>query len=517
MQSTCVSAPGKVLLAGGYVVLQEQYTGIVLSTTARFYAQVEAQGIEPDTAVGTASGDWRPLFPLTVESDQFKQRIDGWIEEKRDDGRSLRFQLRKSSHRNVYIEDTVLCAVNGTAGLSEFKSADTFRKLVKTKKRVHVRLWGDNDFYSQVQRLQDAKQPLCRDSLKALDAFLPPTMEDRGGEFVALKTGMGSSAALVTSLVAALVTFFVPAISVEERQRDLELVHNLAQLSHCYVQRKIGSGFDVSAACFGSQSYTRFPVSVLDTFTSENAIEPERIALCITDHALWNTSDRVKPVRLPSTFHMMMGDVSSGSATVSMVRQVLKWQKDHPEHAARVMDAIHSHTMDVERGFAEICDLETSFTVRDWKEMAAVSRNQWSMKDADVGAALTRVSVAYAGLRQLMREMGISAGVAIEPPEQTAILDATLAIPGVLLAGVPGAGGYDAICVLVLHESVLQAVEDLWVRWPKTHPDSIICPLLCDVDRGLTSSLRARSGLRVHAVEYFRTYLRYSLCRIDEG
>ena len=56
---------------------------------------------------------------------------------------------------------------------------------------------------------------------------------------------------------------------------------------------QIGSGFDVSAACFGSQSYTRFPLSVLDTFTSEDAIEPERIALCITDHALWNTSDRV--------------------------------------------------------------------------------------------------------------------------------------------------------------------------------------------------------------------------------
>ena len=75
---------------------------------------------------------------------------------------------------------------------------------------------------------------------------------------------------------------------------------------------------------------------------------------------------------------MMMGDVSSGSATVSMVRQVLKWQKDHPEHAARMMDAIHSHTMDVERGFAEICDLETSITASDWKEMAAVSRDQVS-------------------------------------------------------------------------------------------------------------------------------------------
>ncbi|KAI9907588.1 hypothetical protein PsorP6_004354 [Peronosclerospora sorghi] len=62
--------------------------------------------------------------------------------------------------------------------------------------------------------------------------------------------------------------------------------------------------------------------------------------------------------------------------------------------------------------------------------------------------------------------MGTCAGVPIEPPEQTALLDATLAIPGVLLAGVPGAGGYDAICVVVLHESVLHSVEEVWVQWP---------------------------------------------------
>ena len=62
---------------------------------------------------------------------------------------------------------------------------------------------------------------------------------ERGDELVALKTGMGSSAALVTSLVAALVAFFVPSIKIEEQRKDLELVHNLAQLSHCYVQRKV--------------------------------------------------------------------------------------------------------------------------------------------------------------------------------------------------------------------------------------------------------------------------------------
>ncbi|CEG37025.1 phosphomevalonate kinase [Plasmopara halstedii] len=98
-----------------------------------------------------------------------------------------------------------------------------------------------------------------------------------------------------------------------------------------------------------------------------------------------------------------------------------------------------------------------------------------------------------------MRKMGNLAGVPIEPPEQTAILDATLAIPGVLIAGVPGAGGYDAICVLAIHEHAISAIEKLWMQWPKSHPNSIICPLLCNVDRGVTSSSSVYSGLQLHS------------------
>ncbi|KAG3201948.1 hypothetical protein PC128_g3540 [Phytophthora cactorum] len=498
LRPTCVSAPGKVLLVGGYVVLDEQYSGLVLSSTARFYSQVETKILGDVDATSAFSSGWGRLFPLVVESKQFDQLIDGWIEEN-GDGR-FRFQLRENSHRNSYIEETVLCAVNGIAGLLAFKSNDTFQQLKAIKTGVQVTLRGDNDFYSQVQRLQDAKLPLRRANLKALEAFLPPTMEERDGKQVALKTGMGSSAALVTSLVAALVAFFVPAMNFDEVQQDLEVVHNLAQLSHCYVQRKIGSGFDVSAACFGSQRYTRFPASILNAFTSEDAMISEEIAHCITNCALWNTSSRVKPVRLPSSFHLLMGDVSSGSATVSMVRQVLKWQKEQPEEATRVMDEIHYHNLEVERGFAEICELEASHnTFIDWEAMAAQGREQWSAVDARIGAILLRLSEAFSRFRDLMREMGTSAGVPIEPPEQTAILDATLAIPGVLLAGVPGAGGYDAICVVVIHEHALRAVEDLWVQWPTTNPNSIICPLLCDIDRGLAGASSVKSGLQLHS------------------
>lgn len=68
---------------------------------------------------------------------------------------------------------------------------------------------------------------------------------------------MGSSAALTTSFVAALLHWFGvitlggSGITQEEDSQGRRLVHNLAQLVHANAQGKIGSGFDVAAAVYG--------------------------------------------------------------------------------------------------------------------------------------------------------------------------------------------------------------------------------------------------------------------------
>lgn len=69
------------------------------------------------------------------------------------------------------------------------------------------------------------------------------------------KTGLGSSATLVTSLVGALLSYHLNLSHLNDHK---QIVHNLAQLSHSVAQGKLGSGFDVSAAAFGNQIYSTF-------------------------------------------------------------------------------------------------------------------------------------------------------------------------------------------------------------------------------------------------------------------
>jgi phosphomevalonate kinase len=90
-------------------------------------------------------------------------------------------------------------------------------------------------------------------------------LTDLEGNTQVVKTGMGSSAALTTSLVGGLLGWF-KVIQLDAKSdkyvEDRRVLHNLAQLAHAVAQGKIGSGFDVAAAVYGTQTYKRFSPEV---------------------------------------------------------------------------------------------------------------------------------------------------------------------------------------------------------------------------------------------------------------
>lgn len=69
---TTVSAPGKVLLAGGYLVLDPKYTGLVFGLSARIHVVVEdAKASEESVIVVTSpqfkDAVWQYEFSVNAE------------------------------------------------------------------------------------------------------------------------------------------------------------------------------------------------------------------------------------------------------------------------------------------------------------------------------------------------------------------------------------------------------------------------------------------------------------------
>jgi len=97
-----------------------------------------------------------------------------------------------------------------------------------------ISIIADNDYYSQ-----PAKK--ATSASRFLDFGVP--LRD------AHKTGLGSSAALVTAFTAALLVHYLPQDAFDpSTQQGKRRLHNLAQAAHCAAQGKVGSGFDVASA-----------------------------------------------------------------------------------------------------------------------------------------------------------------------------------------------------------------------------------------------------------------------------
>ena len=73
--------------------------------------------------------------------------------------------------------------------------------------------------------------------------------------YISGKTGLGSSAALTVSIIKCLLRYY--------QLDNQELLHFVSQVSHFRAQEKIGSGFDISSAVYGSHLFRRIRSELL--------------------------------------------------------------------------------------------------------------------------------------------------------------------------------------------------------------------------------------------------------------
>lgn len=252
------------------------------------------------------------------------------------------------------------------------------------------------------------------------------------------KTGLGSSAALVTAFTTAVVAHYAPlevvdASSTQEKFR----LHNLAQVAHCAAQGKIGSGFDVAAAIYGSCSYKRFSPSILEALGDVGSRGfSTRLTSVVknTDPSRnWDmTIDKEFVATLPKGLRLVMCDVDCGSETVGMVKNVISWRKTKPEESVLLWEALQKGNEDL-----------------------ALELHNLASKPACQSEDYEGLRTVIWAIRSLNREMSAKSGVPIEPEVQTNLIDACCRLPGVVGGVVPGAGGYDAVVLLVEDKSTV--------------------------------------------------------------
>ncbi|KAI9837172.1 MAG: phosphomevalonate kinase [Sclerophora amabilis] len=439
---TAVSAPGKVLLAGGYLVLDRKYTGLVFGLDARIHTVVHH--------LPTRSGV--SLSEIIVRSPQFKDAEWRYGYRLADDHGGIEVtQLTGSSlapsSRNIFVETALSYALTYVATLESPNLAPS-----------SITILADNDYYSQTS------SSITSNSGQFADLRVP-LLE-------AHKTGLGSSAALVTSFTAAILSHYLSSNAFSIASEDAKtVVHNLAQAAHCAAQGKVGSGFDVAAAVYGSCIYKRFSPSVLEGIgeigSSGFSQRLKHVIEGTGPGIKWDTEILREAVKVPRGIRLVMCDVDCGSQTVGMVKNVLKWRKDNPVEADALWDTLQQKNTLLGETLSELTQLELASQKEYDAGLQEIARGIpsaehspiWSGKYSELRDTLTAI-------RSLIQDMSSKSSVAIEPKPQTDLLDACSALPGVIGGVVPGAGGYDAIALLVVDtEDVMKKLSEFLVDW----------------------------------------------------
>ncbi len=241
------------------------------------------------------------------------------------------------------------------------------------------------------------------------------------------KSGLGSSAAVTVATVSAILNACGAFISSEDRA---DTVHKLAQTAHSIATGKVGSGFDIAAASYGSSIYSRYSPDIVKNLPHEYSNE-ELTALI---KKKWDYS--IERFRLPDEFKLLFANFTGESMiTTAAIGSVSGFKAKEPEKYADLIKRINDENQ---------------------KAVDAIKRFEAGDKDA-----LGLFKEGFEEGRRLTKELGILSSVSIEPDDCTNLIEESKN-NGAFLAKLPGAGGKDSIAALALSEAEKARLKNFW-------------------------------------------------------
>lgn len=232
-----------------------------------------------------------------------------------------------------------------------------------------------------------------------------------------IKYGLGSSAAVVTSVITAVLKKYLP------RDPAAELIFRLAAISHVKTQGN-GSGADVAASSYGGMlQYSSFQAEWLGREFENTA---SLVELLKKDWTYFS----VKPVQLPKDIYICVGWTGSPASTAKLVDEILHLKEESPASFRRFLTDSEQAVGNFLKGMNEA---NTSFLLKGVKQN-----------------------------RQALSTVGENANVAIETPLLRMLCDLAEQYGG---AGKPsGAGGGDCGIAFMPSKESAQQVMQAWIK-----------------------------------------------------
>lgn len=495
-----VSCPAQVVTGGGYLVSDRKYCSTTITTPARFYACYDLQ-VRHDIYMNKPFNDG--VMRVDGNSGRSKNIILSFISPQflhakwcyiatytpgRDNKRDGEVSLTQIPNvdcpttSNKYVEIAAVETLRVAFGLHGTDFFDHVQQRVGRARFlpiISIFLLGDNDFYRQPK----GKTYLPR--FNPLDITIDK----------AQMNGLGSSEAMVTTICAAMLYQLAPGLSANSPQGRMpismcKLIHNLAQHVHCTIEGKIDAGVKISACSWGTQRYRRLTEKCLEASFKPAVTKGSPRALLEHVHYdgnCWTDEDEAphfKPMPVPPMTTMLFASIEDPDRVSVLAQSVIDFRKSNPTESNPLWENLWDLEDRVGSIYAALYFRHMHQPTEYKKSLLNISKQTLErtnitsrpISESDtVQALFENLGATMQDIRKIQRKMTELTGLPIEPPVQTELLDACEKLPGVIGAGIPGAGGHDAIHVLVFspQEKVNDQIYKLWGKWTK----STICPL----------------------------------------